>query len=178
MIEPISLPDLELAGGIFQRRLIGMFACVVVLVLSFALWGQASAASSSDTDPEGNLFVNGATHITTTLRLAKFPQAKTFGAPSGLYVTPHCEVNNLITVSASRRELESGLGLDQGALQGGELVRVDIDNPCLRKLRFPAKGNKHFRPGSGLTTGDLHEALIDSPPKSDPHVHQKPVQGL
>jgi hypothetical protein len=74
--------------------------------------------------------------------------------------------------ATSRHDLEVALGLEQGALEGGLLVRVDVQDPLARNLRFPdpSTGNIHHRPGTGLTTGGLNEAAIDSPLKTDPRV--------
>jgi hypothetical protein len=119
-------------------------------------------------------FARGATHITTTEALAQFGHSPTFGGPSGLYVSPSDQIDTLLQRATSRHDIEIALGLDEGTLQNGFLVRIDIEDPLARNLRLPdpATGNRHHRPGTGLTTGGLNEAVIDSPLKTDERVRK------
>lgn len=77
----------------------------------------------------------------------------------------------ILTSGASRSQIEVALGLNKGSLRGGELVRIDITDPFARNLRLPDPklGNSHQRPDTGRTTGNLHEAVINSL-KSDPWI--------
>jgi hypothetical protein len=117
-------------------------------------------------------FSVGASHITTTLRWNRFPDSPTFGGPQGLYVAPKDQIDRLVKNSNSRRDIELMMGLEKGALDGGDLIRIDIDDPFSRNLRIPdpLTGNIFHRPGTGLTTGNINEAVIDSPLKGSSNV--------
>ncbi len=132
----------------------------------------SDARGSGETALMRHPFSDGGSHITTTARLARFLASPTYGGPSGLYVSPLHQVDEILLRATSRHDLEVALGLEQGALEGGLLVRVDVQDPLARNLRFPdpSTGNIHHRPGTGLTTGGLNEATIDSPLKTDPRV--------
>jgi len=64
-------------------------------------------------------FANGASHITTSSEIARFPGSPTSGGPSGLYMAPENEMDALLARSKSRRDLEVALGLVEGPLEGG-----------------------------------------------------------
>lgn len=81
----------------------------------------------------------------------------TLGGPQGLFTAPSSQIDDLIRGASSRADIEFALGLERGALNGGDLIRFDISNPFSRNLRLPTSGNIHFRPGTGLTTGNLSE---------------------
>lgn len=123
-------------------------------------------------------FAEGGSHITTTQRLARFPDSPTFGGPDGLYVSPTQQVDNLLEQGATRAEIEIALGLERGALDGGGLVRIRINDALYRNLRLPdpGTGNIHHRPGTGLTTGGLNEAVIDSPSINSPGVTKEVIR--
>ncbi len=117
-------------------------------------------------------FSGGATHITTTRNLQRFPGSPTVGGPDGLFVAPTRQIDDLLASGASRSQIEVALGLNKGSLRGGDLVRVDITDPFARGLRLPDPklGNIHHRPGTGLITGNIYEAVVDSPLKNQPRV--------
>lgn len=115
-------------------------------------------------------FSSGGAHITTTERLARFLDSPTLGGPDGLFVAPADQIDNLLENAANRAYIELYLGLERGALDGGDLVRFDVADPFSQNLRLPTDGNIHFRPGAGLTTGNLNEGIINSPLLSDPRV--------
>jgi hypothetical protein len=64
------------------------------------------------------------------------------------------------------------LGLQRGSLADGDIIRIDIPDPLARGLRLPDPTfpNPHHRAGTGLTTGNLSEAVVDSPSKQDPAI--------
>ena len=78
----------------------------------------------------------------------------------------------------SRSDIEAALGLERGDLNGGDLIRFDIVDPFSRNLRAPTSGNALFRPGAGLTTGNLNEGIINSPLLTDPNLRRSVVPGL
>lgn len=142
------------------------------------------AADESEGGGEGGAlmlhpFARGASHITTTEALAQFAHSPTYGGPGGLYVAPSGQIDILLARATSRRDIEVALGLDEGTLRDGLLVRIDIEDPLARGLRLPdpASGNSHHRPGTGLTTGGLNEAVIDSPLKRGSDVLKQIVGG-
>jgi len=112
-------------------------------------------------------FSEGGTHITTSDKLELYKQrgATTYGPDTGLYVVPKKQADALLSKAKTRKDIEVGLGLKEGSLSDGKLIRVDIDNPLDRKLRLPdpKTGNEFHRPRTGLTTGNLNEAVIDAP---------------
>jgi hypothetical protein len=112
-------------------------------------------------------FANGGTHVTTSARLSAHAESATFGGSSGLFVAPTGQINQLLASGASRSQIEVSLGLSQGALAKGNLMRIDIADPLSRNLTLPKTGNEFFRPGSGVTWGGLNEGIITSPLKSD-----------
>lgn len=123
-------------------------------------------------------FSGGASHITTTKQLNEYAASRTYGDPEkGLYVSPSRQVDALLASGASRSQIEMALGLRPNALAGGTLVRIDIANPFARNLSLPTSGNAYFRPGTGLTTGNLNEAVIRSPLKTDPGIRLSPIIG-
>lgn len=119
-------------------------------------------------------FSGGGTHITTSARLAAHAESATFGGPSGLFLAPTRQVDSLLASGASRSQMEVALGLNQGALSQGTLMRIDVANPFARNLSLPTSGNTFFRPG-GLTWGGLNEGIITSPLRTDPGVLLRPI---
>jgi hypothetical protein len=93
-------------------------------------------------------------------------------------VAPSSQIDAILASAQSRAEIEIALGLEQGALSGGELIRLDITNPFSRNLALPTGGNQYFRPGTGLTWGNVNEGIITSPLKTDAGVTQTVVPGL
>jgi RHS repeat-associated protein len=138
--------------------------------------GSHTAPSSAI---EVHPFSGGASHITTTRNLERFPGSTTFGGEDGLFVAPTRQIDDLLASGASRSQIEAALGLNNGSLRGGDLVRIDITDPFERGLRLPDPklGNIHHRPGTGLTTGNIYEALIDSPLQTDPRVRARILGG-
>jgi len=128
--------------------------------------------------PMTHPFTGGGTHITTSTSLDRFPGSQTFGGPGGLFIAPSSQVDNLLLSSATRTDIEMALGLPKGQLSGGNLIRIDVQNPFSRNLRLPTEGNEFFRPGVGLTTGNLNEGIIKSPLKSDVGVISTTIKGL
>jgi hypothetical protein len=122
-------------------------------------------------------FSGGGTHITTSARLATHAESATFGGPGGLFLAPTKQVDALLASGASRSRLEVALGLDQGALANGTLMRIDVGNPFARNLSLPTSGNDFFLPGRGLTWGGLNEGIITSPLKADPGISMTPILG-
>ena len=118
-------------------------------------------------------FSSGASHITTSNKLARYPDSPTYGGPQGLYVAPSDQIDNLLKNAKSRRDIEINMGLEAGSLDGGDLIRIDIENPFSRNLRLPdpSTGNIHHRSGTGLTTGNINESVIDSPFKNDSNIN-------
>lgn len=59
-------------------------------------------------------------------------------------------------------------------------MRIDISDPFDRNLRMPdpSTGNVHHRPGAGLTTGNLHEQVMDTPLRTDPNITIGVLDGL
>ena len=119
-------------------------------------------------------FSGGGTHITTSARLAAHAESATFGGPSGLFLAPTRQVDALLASGASRSQIEIALGLNEGALSQGALMRIDVANPFARNLSLPTSGNMFFQPG-GLTWGGLNEGIISSPLKTDPGVILCPI---
>jgi RHS repeat-associated protein len=110
-------------------------------------------------------FADGGTHLTTTESLEYFKSigSKTYGSPNdGLFLAPKSQIDDLLAKGVSRKDIEIALGLREGTLEGGRLVRIDVDNPFKRGLRLPTTGNRFHRPGVGLTTGNLNEGVIDA----------------
>ena len=138
--------------------------------------GRSPSNQTKDKSPNTDImkhpFSTNASHITTTAQLARHPGSPTYGGSVGLYVSPSAQIDDILAKAKSRADLEVALGLEEGALSGGELVRIDIEDPLARKLRLPdpSTGNIHHRPNTGLTTKGLNEAVIDSPIKTDPNV--------
>jgi hypothetical protein len=124
-------------------------------------------------------FSSGASHLTTTEQLARFPGSPTFGGPDGLFVAPSDQIDALVARSKSTTELEQALGLPPGQLSGGDLVRIDVGNPFERNLRLPdpAMGNAFHLPGAGFTNGLINEGVIDSPLRTDPNVVSSILSG-
>gem|GEM_PF-4120746 len=123
-------------------------------------------------------FSGGGTHITTSVSLATHTESATFGAADGLFLAPTRQIDGLLASGASRSQIEITLGLNQGSLAQGTLMRIDISNPFARTLSLPTSGNIFFRPGLGMTWGGLNEGIITSPFKNDPGVILQPIQGL
>lgn len=126
-------------------------------------------------------FSGGGTHITTTARLERFRDlgSRTYGSPDfGLFIAPRNQVDDLLSRASSRHEVEIALGLAEGALSGGKLVRIDVDDPFSRVLRLPTEGNEFFRPGTGLTTGNLNEGIINAPKIGTRGVRKSVVSGF
>jgi hypothetical protein len=88
---------------------------------------------------------------------------------------PARQVDALLASGASRSQIEVALGLNQGALSQGTLMRLDVANPFTRNLALPTSGNMFFRPGTGMTWGGLNEGIITSPLKTDPGVLLRPI---
>lgn len=139
-------------------------------------WQSSNAPSNTSLIPHP--FSSGATHITTTQKIARFPDSPTLGGPGGLFTAPSSQIDDLLRRSTSRADIEVALGLDRGALSGGDLLRFDVADPFSRNLRLPTNGNIHFRPGAGLTTGNLNEGLINSPFLTDPGITRSIIDGL
>jgi RHS repeat-associated protein len=156
-----ELAQPETHGALFTSALIGAATGRIVS------GGVGLRAGSSLME---HPFASGGSHITTTRQLGQFPGSSTFGGPGGLFISPSSQIDRLLGSARSRGDIELGLGLRGGSLEGGSLVRIDLTNPFERNLRQPTSGNLHFRPGTGLTTGGLYEGLIDSPLKSDPNL--------
>jgi hypothetical protein len=126
-------------------------------------------------------FNSGATHITTTARMARHESSPLFGGPTGMFVAPSDQVDRLLSEATSRSELELALGLEPDALKYGQIVRIDIADPFERGLRLPdpSSGNIFHRPGAGRTIGNMDEAVLDSPSKKpDPGVRVSTVPGF
>ena len=123
-------------------------------------------------------FSSGSTHITTSKRLALHADSPTLGGPKGLFTAPSSQIDDLVRRASSRADIEFSLGLERGALNGGDLIRFDVSNPFSRNLRLPTSGNIHFRPGAGVTTGNISEGIINSPLLTDPGVTKSVLQGL
>jgi len=125
-------------------------------------------------------FTEGGSHITTTKKLDDFsgPEYLNHGPDSGLYITPKKDMDSLLRNSTSRTDIEQQLGLNKGALQGGDLIRLDIPNPLDRNLRLPDpnSGNVHHIPGSGRTPGGQMESVINPPTKVDPIIIVQPIK--
>lgn len=124
-------------------------------------------------------FSGGGTHITTSARQAAHAASATFGPQTGLFLSPTRQVDSLLASGASRSQIEIALGLNEGALGHGTLMRIDVANPFARNLSLPTSANKpniFFRPG-GLTWGGLNEGVITSPLKIDAGVLLRPIQG-
>jgi RHS repeat-associated protein len=123
-------------------------------------------------------FSQGATHITTTKRLKRFPDSPTYGGKD-FFVAPTDEIDDLLAKNPSRRDLEKALGLENGALEGGDLVRIDVAPSSMKNLRMPsgkeATVNSKFLKG-GKTSGGVSEAIIDGVPKNDPGVTCKIIK--
>jgi len=140
--------------------------------------GDVGRVARAGTELMIHPFSGGATHITTTARLAAHADSATFGPPTGLFVAPTRQIDALLASGASRTQIEIALGLNEGALAEGTLVRIDIADPFARNLSLPTSGNMFFRPGTGLTWGGLNEGIITSPLKTDPGVLVRPIPGL
>jgi type VI secretion system Hcp family effector len=123
-------------------------------------------------------FTDGGSHITTSTSMARFPGSPTYGGPDGLFVAPKPQIDELLSRSTSRSDLEVALGLEKGQLSSGDLIKIDVNDPLSRDLKLPTSGNKFFRPGTGLTTGGLNEGVIKSPLKLDPGVAAIVIKGL
>ena len=167
------------AGGLVFGTLTGGAGGTAAHGLGRLVPGSATASLDHIPTPpahstaiEIHPFSGGASHLTTSANLARFPGSPTVGGPDGLFVAPTPQIDSLAASGASRTEIEVALGLNQGALSSGDLLRVDITDPFQRNLRLPDPklGNIHHRPGTGLTTGNYNEAIIDSPAKADPAV--------
>jgi len=120
-------------------------------------------------------FSGGGTHITTSTRLAAHAESATFGGPSGLFVAPTRQVDALLASGATRTQIEIALGLNQGSLSQGALMRIDVANPFTLNLSLPTSGNMFFRPGTGMTWGGLNEGVITSQLKTDPGALLRPI---
>ena len=125
-------------------------------------------------------FSDGGTHLTTTKRLDYFKAkgSTTYGSPDdGLFVAPRGQVDDLLARASSRTDIEVALGLDKGALRGGKLVRIDVDDAFKHGLRPPEGGNIYHRPGTGQTMGNLFEGVVNAPRVGTRGVRKKVVRG-
>jgi len=130
---------------------------------------EAQCVSRTGTDLMAHPFSAGGTHITTTDTLAFYAESATFGGSNGLFLAPTAQVDALLASGASPSQIEFALGLEEGSLGNGTLVRIDVADPFARNLSLPSSGNMFFRPG-GLTTGNLYEGVVTSPLKTDPGI--------
>lgn len=127
---------------------------------------NASVAARGGSELMVHPFSGGGTHITTSTRLDfyKARGSRTYGSPDdGLFLASRSQVDSLLSSGASRSQIEVALGLNQNSLQGGRLIRIDVANPFDHGLRLPSGGNIHHRSGTGLTTGNIYEGVIDAP---------------
>ena len=175
-----------------RRQLPLRFLFAVLLIAVCGMTGVFASSGGESSKPAGIVapknttaiikhpFADGGTHITTTSRLEfyKAKGSRTYGSPDGgLFVAPRSQIDNLLSGGASRREIEVALGLNENALQGGRLIRIDVDNPFSRGLRLPSGGNIYHRPGTGLTTGNIYEGVIDAARIGTPGVRKSIIWG-
>jgi len=78
--------------------------------------GRMLPADTGVTDLIVHPFADGATHITTTAQLDRYVTSPTFGGPTGLFVAPTAQIDELLASGASRDNIEVALGLQPGAL--------------------------------------------------------------
>ncbi len=126
-------------------------------------------------------FSGGGTSVTTTGTLERYETvSETYGASTGLYVAPTSEVEALLESGATRSEIESALGLRPGQLSNGDIVTIELKDALDRGLRLPdpATGNLLHRPGTGMTSGGLHEAVVDAVSKSDASAIISVLEGI
>ena len=114
-------------------------------------------------------FSGGGTAITTTDRIAEHIDSPFIGHPTDMYIAPTNQIDNLLAGGPTRHDVEVNLGLGEGDLSGGSVVRVDVPDALDRNLRLPdpSTGNQFHRPNTGLTTGNLNEAVIESPLRTE-----------
>jgi hypothetical protein len=164
-----ALPLMFVGGrGFFSTESLGEVAAVE----------EVAADANAETGLMVHPFSGGGTHITTSVRLAAHAESPTFGGANGLFLAPTRQIDKLLASGASRSQIEIALGLDEGALAQGTLMRIDVANPFARNLSLPTSGNIFFRPGTGMTWGGLNEGIITSPLKTDSGVLLQPVSGL
>lgn len=102
-------------------------------------------------------FEDGAAYITPKTYLDKFGR-DSLGRPDGVFVMPKSELNALLKrANGDVSVIEKELGFPKGALEGKELVRIDIPNVKKTGLRIPS-GNEEgasplWMPGGKLPTG-------------------------
>ncbi|MDE5420599.1 hypothetical protein L3073_00080 [Ancylomarina sp. DW003] len=124
-------------------------------------------------------FKEGSVHITTTKRLEKFPDSPTYGGKD-LFVGSKTQIDDLLSIKGIKRaDIEKALGLDPGALEGGELLRIDISPEAMKNLRYPrgVEGtvNEQFILG-GKTSGGISEGIIDAVGKKTKGVKRSEIK--
>lgn len=123
-------------------------------------------------------YTSGGSRLQTTASeqaaIDRYPDSTTIGHPREFYISPSHEISHLLELARQtenpRRFLEKNLGLPEGALAAGDLVRIDIpDVDKFGPLRVPDPefGNELHIPLSGRTPGGQGEAVIDSPLRQD-----------
>ncbi|MGB3734857.1 MAG: hypothetical protein WA964_07875 [Ilumatobacter sp.] len=139
---------------------------------------NTNVASRPGTALELHPFSGGGTAVTTTARISEHIDSPFIGHPTDMYVAPTSQIDDLLTRGASLHDVEVMLGLGEGDLSVGSVVRVDIPDALDRNLRLPdpSTGNRFHRPYAGLTTGNLDEAVIESPLRTE--VSSTVVEGL
>lgn len=119
-------------------------------------------------------FAEGGSTLTTVSTEAEHIGSLYISNPNQTYITTVRDMDGLLERSLSRRDIEISLGLKEGQLSRGNIVRYDIQNPLDRNLRMPdpSTGNVYHRPNTGRTIGDMNESVIDTPMKNDSLVNR------
>ncbi len=115
-------------------------------------------------------FEGGGTRFMLKSNLEKYGPAQKDGSS---FIMTKAQADKLMqSAGGNARAMEDALGLPQGTLESGQLVRVDVPSPKQLGLRIPsgneAGANELWIPGGKLPNGNL-EAVVDlgnAPPSS------------
>lgn len=120
-------------------------------------------------------FEKGGSKLVSSQMLKQFDNSLYFGKPSGTFISPSDEIDNLLSQGLNRVQIAEKLGIDDPLFLKGDLTRIDITPKALKELnlRLPtgkeAGANSLFVPG-GKTSGGISEGVVNGVPKKGPGV--------
>ena len=128
-------------------------------------------------------FKNGASKLMSSAQLddlaKRFPDSQTFGSPTGTFVAPSGEIDELLKAGLSREEIAQSLGITDELFLDGDLVRIDISPGGFDNLRTPTGSevgaNSKFIPG-GKTSGGVTEGVLDNIKKDSEFVTTSTIE--